>query len=375
MLTFQNSSSSPRAQMMFGILALAVLLVGAAKGTEAQVVELGVLDGMTWSQGWHLNEHGNVVGISGNDSGIIHGFAIATRGRQAFNMIDLGTFGGDISEAEEVNNSGLVVGFAQLADGSYHAFAWSQKLGAKVDLGTLPGHAHSGAWAVCDNGLIAGSSIPADWSTWRPVVWTPDKSGTTWTIHELNTEGLEQAINWMCWAVNNAGQIVGAGWDTVEDRSRPVVWTPVDGGESWTPIELETLPEYRNGGPGDINERGEIVGWIGLPDESLAIPALWRPASPRVGPWKLTLLPTLANPAIGFSNIDEINDAGDMVGLSVDGSGSSCAVRWSLSDLSAINLLGYPGVWSYGGGVNNNGVVSGWYNDGSHDHAVIHRIR
>lgn len=374
MRTLQNSSFSKKAQMMYRILAFVVLLVGAAKGTRAQVVELGVLDGMTWSQGWHLNEPGHIVGISGNDDGIFHAFAVSTLGRQAFNMVDLGTFGGDTSAAEEVNNSGLVVGYAQSADGNYHAFAWSQRLGVKVDLGTLPGDVHSGAWAVCDNGLIAGSSISADWS-WRPVVWTPDRSGTTWTIHELNTEGLEQVDNWMCWGVNNAGQIVGAGWDIVEDRSRPVIWNPVDGGEVWTPIELETLPEYRNGGPGDINERGEVVGWVGLPDESFALPALWRPANPRVGPWKLTLLPTLAKPAIGFSNVDEINDVGDMVGASVDNTGSTCAVRWRLSDLSALDLLGYPGVWSYGGGVSNNGVVGGWYSDGSHDHAVIHRLR
>jgi hypothetical protein len=140
-------------------------------------------------------------------------------------------------------------------------------------------------------------------------------------------------------------------------------------------MKLETPSKYPSGGAGDINERGEIVGWVGLPDESIALPALWRSARPRVGPWKLTILPTLANPAIGFSNIDEINDVGDMVGASVDSTGSTCAVCWRLSDLSAIKLLGYPSVWSYGGGVNNNGVVSGWYNDGSHDHAVIQRLR
>jgi probable HAF family extracellular repeat protein len=328
---------------LYSIVFFAILLlVASAPGIWAQVVELGLLPGMTWSEGFNLNEAGDVVGISGNDDGIYHGFFVKTRGPQAFQMIDLGTFGDVYSAGEEVNNSGLVVGWAE-TESKLYAFAWSPYLKAKVDLGALPGHAHSFARAVCDIGLIAGVSISSDFSNWKPVVWTPDQSGKTWTIHELNTEGLEQVTEWSCWAVKNAGQIVADGWDTVELKQQPVVWNSVEGRKEWKPTKLETPSDYPSGGAGDINERGEVVGWVAVQDFTLALPALWQPASPRQGPWKLNIIPTLAEPAIGFSNIDEINDAGDMVGASVDNTGATCAVRWNLSDLSTIYLFGYRG--------------------------------
>ncbi len=360
---------------LFGIGSLAVLmLVVSAQGTRAQVVKLGVLRGMTWSDGYNLNETGDVVGVSGNDGGLYHGFFVKTKGPQAFQMIDLGTSPNIYSAGEEVNNFGLVVGWEE-SESKLYAFAWSPHLKAKIDLGALPGHTHSFARAVCDIGLIAGTSISSDWNDWRPVVWTPDRAGKTWTIHELNTVGLEQVTEWSCWAINNAGQIVGDGWDTVEGKQQPVVWNPAKGEKEWQPTKLETPSDYPSGGAGDINECGEVVGWVAFQDGSLALPALWQPANPRRGPWKLTILPTLADPPIGFNNIDEINDVGDMVGSSVDSAGAGRAVRWRLSDLDVIYLLGYPGVSSYGGGVSNSGIVGGWYNDGGHDHAVIKRFR
>ncbi|MGA2032058.1 MAG: hypothetical protein ABSG68_07380 [Thermoguttaceae bacterium] len=60
-----------------------------------------------------------------------------------YTVTDLGTFGGTISYAEGINDSGQVVGEAQTSDyGPYHAFLYSG--GSMQDLGTLGG---ADSWA------------------------------------------------------------------------------------------------------------------------------------------------------------------------------------------------------------------------------------
>jgi probable HAF family extracellular repeat protein len=51
-----------------------------------------------------------------------------------------------------VNDRGKVVGYGQLADGTFHAFEWTAA-GGIVDLGTL-GNRYSSAWAVNASGEV-----------------------------------------------------------------------------------------------------------------------------------------------------------------------------------------------------------------------------
>ena len=79
---------------------------------------------------------------------------------------NLGTLGGvttkpagDVSgQAQGINNNGVVVGYALTADGYSHAFSFSN--GVMSDLGTLGGN-RSDAWSINDGGTIVGQSETA----------------------------------------------------------------------------------------------------------------------------------------------------------------------------------------------------------------------
>jgi probable HAF family extracellular repeat protein len=74
-------------------------------------------------------------------------------------MYPITSLGGGQSEAVDVNNNDVVVGFSTLANGHTHAFQWQLAGGTGVitDLGTLGG-ANSWAVAINDDGIIVGRS-------------------------------------------------------------------------------------------------------------------------------------------------------------------------------------------------------------------------
>lgn len=131
-------------------------------------------------------------------------------------LVPLGTLGGSYGSAESVNDAGQVVGWSYLpGDTQGRAFLWQN--GSMMDLGTLHGGA-SGAWDINATGQVIGTSDGA------AVLW---QGGTLYDLNGLIPAGsgwvLESAA-----AINDAGQIVGAG---THDGTRqaflltPVPWT------------------------------------------------------------------------------------------------------------------------------------------------------
>jgi probable HAF family extracellular repeat protein len=100
--------------------------------------------GSGWPYG--VNNQGQVVGYTQNTtSGGLHAFLYSGGATK-----DLGTFGGNDSFGNGINNSGQVVGSADTASGAGHAFLYSG--GVMKDLGT------GTAIGINDNGQIAGQN-------------------------------------------------------------------------------------------------------------------------------------------------------------------------------------------------------------------------
>ena len=75
-------------------------------------------------------------------------------------MVDLGTLGGDLSEAQGINSAGLVVGWSSTTagDNAHHAFIYSGSTIADLNSMTIlsPGWDLIQANAINDSGWIVG---------------------------------------------------------------------------------------------------------------------------------------------------------------------------------------------------------------------------
>jgi len=163
--------------------------------------DLGTLGGNE-SEALAVNRHGQVAGHSrGAGAPMKHAFLIAEPGT----MIDLGTLGGATSIAHDLNDRGEAVGLAETKTGEPRAFVWTATDGMR-DLGTLG--AASMALGINDRTEVVGGSGHA-------FLWTAGGG-----MVDLGTlGGRTSCAN----AINQAGCIVGASQTGESDaRGLPV---------------------------------------------------------------------------------------------------------------------------------------------------------
>jgi probable HAF family extracellular repeat protein len=112
----------------------------------------------------------------------------ATAAESVGNITDLGTLGGQFSDAFGINNingdlmSVEIVGRSTTTAGFLHAFVWTAP-GPMVDLGTFGGN-YAVAYEINNHGQIVGQSEDASRQRWA-VVWT--NTGAGWVIENLGT--------------------------------------------------------------------------------------------------------------------------------------------------------------------------------------------
>jgi probable HAF family extracellular repeat protein len=131
--------------------------------------DLGTLPGGSNSQGFAVNRAGQVTGWadSGNNQ---HAFLYSNGIMQDLGTLPGGivSYGVDINDGEQNGedknerhrkgheNSAQVTGYSSTADGSQHAFLYSN--GTMQDLGTLPGGSSSAGFAINQAGQVTGYS-------------------------------------------------------------------------------------------------------------------------------------------------------------------------------------------------------------------------
>jgi len=335
---------------------------------DGVVTNLGALPGGNCSNAIWINAVGQIAGDSENGAvdsltGINEVRAVIwNRGE----LMDLGTFGGNHSAAQAINNWGLATGFAlnstpdpySLFDlpflGSSNgtqtrAFVWQN--GRMQDLGTLGGPDAFG-WFVNDWGQIAGISYTNSTAnevtglpTLHPFLW---QNGRMKDLGTLGGFGSLLTGSVFVTGLNNRGEVIGVSPLPGDRVSDPFFW---DG------TKLVDMFSDSAGGnvlvANVINDAGEVAGAAAFPNQAF-----------DAAVWKNGVVTDL-----GFLEGDcgseawSINSTGQVGGVSVSCDGNTWrAFLWengSMVDLNALVSSGPVLQLIYAVGINSRGEIAG----------------
>jgi hypothetical protein len=187
-------------------------------------------------------------------------------------------------------------------------------------------------------------------------VWKNGQLATRWKIHKLDTTGFPDLAHWYVWGVNDFGQIIAYVTNADETIGVPILWNPRANGKGWKPTALPPSPDYPNASPYGINDRGEITGVIQSADGwTTWLPVYWKPLDRTRKTYSQPI--ALALPEGFFGGYaDGINVFGDMTG-ELWGDAGDQAFRWSTKDPNFVEMLGFPGDWSWSFGVSNTRIA------------------
>jgi probable HAF family extracellular repeat protein len=226
----------------------------AVMWSGGSVQDLGTLGTGLYSEAWGLNAYGQVVGWSYTDGGNglsgVHGFLFGgdprrlAPGYASGGLIDL-TPESDTGYALDINDAGQVTGY-KTAFGGYHAFRW--QAGVFVDLGVLPGFAHSFGWAINALGDVAGNSTSASGNSEQLFRYI-DSAG----LQNLGGTGEHN----VALGINVSGDVVGTKGNS---QKRAVRYTDAEGLR-----DLNSLIDPSLGwvllAANDVNDARQIVGY------------------------------------------------------------------------------------------------------------------
>lgn len=278
------------------------------------ITDLGTLGGDT-SQAFGINNKGHVVGLAKLDAQIYHAFYW-----DGETMTDLGTLGGPQSSAVGINDADLIIGWCHIASGDVHACLW--QAGVIQDLGTFGGRS-SGAFGINGSGQVVGSASIIDITDPQNPVEKP--RAFLWqngVMQNLGTLGGNQSG---AYDINDIGQVVGyampAGDPGVID-DHAFLW------QGGVMQDLGTLGGPESGAYA-INNIGQVVGVA----ETAGYEAhgfLWQNGL-------MQDLGTLGGGSLSYAY--DINDSGQVVGQSLTAAQGYRAFLWENGQMKDLNTL------------------------------------
>jgi probable HAF family extracellular repeat protein len=257
-----------------------------------------------------------------------------------YTVTDLGTLGGSWSSAWAVNNNGQVAGASGTSDGSHHGFCWQNDTGMQ-DIGTLPDKTWVDVYGMNNSGQIVGRATPSNGTGPDHAVLWQNGSG----MQDLGVLGGAGSTSWStAHSINNSGQVVGYSWIGIGNTEHAFLWQSGSG--------MQDLGAFPGGGKSDaysINDNGQVVG-AARTSSGADDPFLWESGK------GMQDLGSLGGQAGGCACC--INNSGQVVGHASSGGNYDHAFLWqSGTGMQDLGTLG--GVVSGADSINSSGQIVG----------------
>jgi probable HAF family extracellular repeat protein len=315
------------------------------------ITDLGTLGGET-SDAYGLNNLGQVIGDSLTASGESHPFFWSKED----GLIDIGVIGGidgfnGYSHAQDINDYGEVVGYYRNfnTDAYRHIFLWSKETGIYDPLPDLPDQGYE----ISARGINNLRQVLANYQIGgyenHSFIWTKDSG-----LYELGEDTTSHDIN-------NNGTVAGtylfhSGVDTVAHAFR---WSETDG-----KVDLG-VGDADSSGASAINDRDEVAGSLFYREAYTQSACVWNNKG------EITIIGTLGG---WFAAPQSMNNLGQVVGLSFTDSSTYVPFIWTQSEgMRNLNeLIEFPSGIEYITTnrvfINNKGQIVGTASNG---HAVL----
>ena len=210
-----------------------------ARAALVSIHDLGTLGGAV-SQAKAVNRRGQVAGTSRDALGRTRAFLWEA----ALGIVDLKPLTGVNSSANDINDNGEIAGGGDTGFGDFHAYLLSA--GTSFDLGTLGGN-ESEALAVNRHSQVAGHSRGAGAPAKHAFVIAEPG-----TMLDLGTLGGATSI---AHDLNEHGDVVGLA-ETTAGEPRAFLWTATDGMRDLGALGAASMAL-------GVNDRTEVVGGSG----------------------------------------------------------------------------------------------------------------
>jgi probable HAF family extracellular repeat protein len=204
---------------------------------RGQVQELPTFPGDPDGFAATINDRDQIAGVSGSCTTPFHALLW-----QNGAVTDLGSLGGSVNFADDINNQGQVAGFSNLpGDATIHAFLWEN--GVMRDLGTLPGDFSSSGDGINSKGQVVGGSCD-EAENCRAFLW---ENGVMTDLNTLIPADSPLFLLEATGTINSRGQIAGISLQTTSGEVHAFLLTPSNGGVASESATLAAQGQTRRG--------------------------------------------------------------------------------------------------------------------------------